>query len=388
MASLNLLPAPAEPRYRTLDHWRGIACLLVVIFHATSVWERLVGSPDGPAGALLMLTRSAWIGVPIFFVISGYAISAAADAARRRDGGLRRYAGRRLRRIYPPYWAWLAIQALLMALIDVALWPGLISAGPRPLERPWLVEPAALFGNLTLTESWRWHLPPLAGEREYLLGQAWSLCYEEQFYLLVGLVLLVAARRLFPALALITAAVLALHAGSLAAGVAAPDGFFFDGYWLPFAAGALVYWVRNYRPGRPILLPLLLLGLLIDVGLTYPGLVGQQIVAGAGFAVVLLLLSRFDERLDALGGLRPLRRLGTICYAMYLSHAIVVRAISTALAEHGLAGSLATLLVVLPICLLAAIAVGGLFHLAVERHFLPRGGVGAPSVRPSVRGLD
>jgi peptidoglycan/LPS O-acetylase OafA/YrhL len=36
-AQTDLPPPPRSPRYLTLDHWRGIACLLVVLFHSSGV---------------------------------------------------------------------------------------------------------------------------------------------------------------------------------------------------------------------------------------------------------------------------------------------------------------------------------------------------------------
>ena len=87
---------PRAPRYVTLDHWRGIACLLVVLFHSSGVaflsMEASGTAPQsaGLAGLALSITRIGWIGVPFFFVISGYAISATAD--RHVAGGAARSA--------------------------------------------------------------------------------------------------------------------------------------------------------------------------------------------------------------------------------------------------------------------------------------------------------
>src|ERR671911_2022396 len=121
------LAPPRSPRYRTLDHWRGVACLLVVLFHSSGVayltMEAAGTTPaaDGLSGLLLTLTRIGWVGVPFFFVISGYAISATVDASRRGEGGPIGYFRRRIRRIYPPYWAMIALQVVLLVAIDVAI---------------------------------------------------------------------------------------------------------------------------------------------------------------------------------------------------------------------------------------------------------------------------
>ena len=50
-------------------------------------------------------------------------------------------------------------------------------------------------GNFTAAASW---LPKLfGGDSQYLLSNTWTLCYEEQFYVVTGLLLIVASRRFF-----------------------------------------------------------------------------------------------------------------------------------------------------------------------------------------------
>src|SRR5436853_4616815 len=88
------------PRFETLDHWRGIACLFVIVYHATIVYTSTTASTAPAAGwlgELLALTHHLNIGVALFFVISGYCIAAAADGARRRNSGIGQYFIRRFR---------------------------------------------------------------------------------------------------------------------------------------------------------------------------------------------------------------------------------------------------------------------------------------------------
>ena len=53
---------------------------------------------------MLWLAQHLWIGVPIFFVVSGYCIAASVDSLLRKPYSLKQYFQRRLRRIYPPLW--------------------------------------------------------------------------------------------------------------------------------------------------------------------------------------------------------------------------------------------------------------------------------------------
>src|SRR3954471_7559964 len=86
------LPMPAAPRYQSLDFWRGVACLLVIVFHAT--FYQAHSSSTSLSALIVRATKWFWIGVPMFFVISGYCITASADRLRRREQSVRIFAWR------------------------------------------------------------------------------------------------------------------------------------------------------------------------------------------------------------------------------------------------------------------------------------------------------
>ena len=71
-------------RYSSLDLWRGIACLVIVILHLSLYWKYAsVGhgaAGYGVAATILFLIGRMGIGVLVFFVISGYCIAATADS--------------------------------------------------------------------------------------------------------------------------------------------------------------------------------------------------------------------------------------------------------------------------------------------------------------------
>ncbi len=100
--------------------WRGVACLLVVIFHSTTLHgvqrhePASLGFRSVPE-SILFLTERLWIGVPMFFVISGYCISATAAGMQKRAQPVQTYLVRRFRRIYPPYWAAMLTYVLVVA---------------------------------------------------------------------------------------------------------------------------------------------------------------------------------------------------------------------------------------------------------------------------------
>jgi peptidoglycan/LPS O-acetylase OafA/YrhL len=330
-------------RYRSLDLWRGIACLSVIVYHA--------GMTD--RGWAKTLTEPLHHGVTLFFVISGYCIAAAAS---RSTGGLD-YFWRRLRRILPPYWAMMAGAVLFMLILG---WLGLahymteteISEMDRFPEPSWL-NAWQWLGNLTLTESWR-HLLIWKGGTRYFAGHSWTLMYEEQFYVVMGVLLLLRIR--------LGAGVLVVTAFVAALARFAPPGPFFDGYWLLFAAGTAVFYWRNASPWftAPTLIGL--------AGLAHfarPGLTVEFLIGGT-FAGLLYVLRPWDDQLIEIA---PdwLYACGLRCYSIYLVHYPLTRFLAHSLAGHG---PWFAMLVITPISLTISLAVAWPFHAYVERRFM------------------
>jgi peptidoglycan/LPS O-acetylase OafA/YrhL len=363
---------PRQPRYLSLDLWRGVACLFVVVYHATLIHaayglsSNAGRATDHVATWLLELTYCLSIGVPMFFVISGYCIAAAADAARRRRHSVRSYFVRRFRRIYPPFWILIACFLVFHVVVDYLLFPGILSLSPAPALRPWWYSGWQWLGSLTLTETWRPYV--IGGPRGHYPGHSWTLCYEEQFYAVTGLLLLVTARRFFLGAALVSGLTVAALVGSAWWRVPI-EGFFFDGSWLTFAAGVLVYYSVNYASprGRWFLLAVLLAAVVWSI-------VDPERVPGGWaafpFAVLLLALHRWDSHLATAPLVRPLMYCGTMCYSLYLIHMLPVKALSHGLHRMGVNGDWPTLLITVPLCVAVSLVLGRLFYLLVEQHFL------------------
>lgn len=359
-----------RPRYASLDHWRGVACLFVVLYHSALLYNTLpparLSGLDAAAAWLLRQTEVLNVGVALFFVISGYCIAAAADGARLRGAGVRDYFIRRFRRIYPPLWIVIACSIAFFLLFD--LWPirGLVSDFPWQQPRPWWYSGSQWFGNLTLTETWRHHF--FGDPRAHFPGQAWTLCYEEQFYLVTGLLIALRPRAFFPGVALVTAATLIIVVATPLA--ASPiRGFFFDGSWLLFAAGVAVYYRLSYArgPRGRAVDGVLWLAVPLSWWVTTP-IAGATV--GFAFAAALPALHRFDDRLAHAPALKPLLLCGRMCYSLYLVHQLPVKAVSALLMRYGITGALPTLFVTVPASVAVALAFGWLFYQTVERRFL------------------
>jgi peptidoglycan/LPS O-acetylase OafA/YrhL len=347
-----------------LTAWRGLACLLIVVYHSARL---PTGEISGLTAWLYEVIGRLWVGVPLFFVISGYCVTASADSMRSRSAAARDYFWRRFRRIYPPYWVLFAISALSLGFIEAQLssgfTQGLLMANPLTLTAwQWM-------GNLSLTETWRWHF--VGGTENLLLPQAWTLCYEEQFYLVVGAVLSLTRRYFFLALTAVTLLVAILFVFPVTG--LYTQGLFLDGRWLMFAAGALVYYATNYAPERRQVwfgLPLVVLVLQAIAG---PGQLlqgdNQSYLAAFLFAILLLALKRWDQTISRWRLLTPLCYCGDRCYSLYLVFWPVVMIAGQA-TDRWFGASLAVILLVrIPIGVALTVVLGSLFHRWVERRF-------------------
>jgi len=347
-----------NPRYHSLDAWRGLACLIVVIFHANiyavtpELVETIRSSQDvSVSDYLLLMTTRFWYGVPLFFVISGYCISASVDRHQQRAGTVRSYFLRRFRRIFPTLW-----------VLWFSSWQ-------------WI-------GSLTLTESWRYHV--VGDGNGYLFGHLWTLCYEEQFYAVAGACLFLAPKHFTKSIAAITAIVAVMTVWFPSD--PATHGFFFDGLWLQFAAGVGVYQVLNYGTGRSaVALVALLTAAAVHQYFQMPhwGIdhtLHESNVVAFLFAIVLIGLHRFDKVIARSPVVAPLTSCGLACYSIYLVHAPLVKGLSHAWYLLGFTSGLATLLVTIPSCLIVSIVLGKMFHRCVEKRFLNPSAAAAPKI--------
>ena len=382
------------PRYDAIDLARGFSCLIVVLFHATAGYfatpeleARLRQAGGSWSDWLVLITSRLWVGVPFFFVISGYCIAASAESASRKPWSAGRFFYRRFRRIYPPLWAYLLLCAIGIACLSPAALPGPTPAYLHPIPYPQDVPLGQWLGSITLTEEWRHYVggPP----RGYFTGQVWTLCYEEQFYLVMGVIVAVARRWLFPAVAVLTFLVylnidpnLLRQVGD-AIGVDLDSyrrplpGFFFDGLWLAFAAGVGVYYRIHFATPvvRRALDAMMVLGILWaartmptpwDFKPTLPGYLGASFV----FALILGWLYPYDAAITRHLASAPFAWAGRMCYSLYLIHAPVTAVIGWNLYRAGLTTTQECILIVVPISTAASLGLSWPFHCWVERRFL------------------
>ncbi len=367
------MPSPPRhnPRYRLLDAWRGFACLIVVLHHSGFVLFGTQGS-GGPWQVAVqnwvrVLYRRLDLGVPLFFVISGYCIAASMDAHRQRGASSWRFLARRFWRIYPPYWAALLCFVVVVGALNGVGWrPIQVGSHSLHLDRPGELTWAQWLGNVTLTETWRHHV---FGGSPYknLTRISWTLCFEEQFYLVGFAVLLALPRRLFGALAVVSALIFAVVAAAFDAGWFVDLEGIFPELWYQFAVGLAVYWrlVRAESASARHAVDLGLVGLAVLGGMH----ANLAMMVVALFGLTLIALRPLDDRLTQARALAPFRACGDRCYSIYLIHLPVCTVGTEALIQLGWTGFWVEALLVSPLIAAAGVAAGWLFFAVVESRF-------------------
>ncbi len=350
---------------------------MIVVLHSTPNLTN--GDPlTGVTKLIAIVISKLSFGVPMFFVISGYCIAATCDSARRKPRASASFFYRRFRRIFPPYWVTAAL-CIALAVVLTAVGQGdLVSTDYGLIPHPSRLTLSQWFGNLTLTELWR---PNLFGSPELkIVGPSWTLCYEEQFYAVCGLLLSIAPRRFFSGVVAITLLTLVVAPLGFLGITPSIRGFFFDSGWLLFAEGVAVYYALCLAPSsRPwIIFFAVVLVALAVARWGVPAVAADDtwrrttlnLVGVTAFALVLLLLHPWDARLLRSPLARPFAVCGQMCYSLYLIHWPVTVLVTAAFFRAGYRSPLESLLVVAPIALGLSIAAGWVFHVYVERRFL------------------
>jgi peptidoglycan/LPS O-acetylase OafA/YrhL len=285
-------------RVPELDSLRGLASLLVVLYHSGFAAE------------------GGGFAVDLFFVLSGYLITRIILANGDRRGFLTAFYVRRGLRIWPIYY--------LTILVLVLAWP--------LLERPCVLEGLPYY--LTYTQYTYIYFGGRPPELTLPLYHTWTLAIEEQFYLIwPAAVLLVGARRVLPLAALGLGATFAARYGRLSIWTLLGR---LDGLMLGAVLAALLSGAGPAR-GRPRRLAAAFAGCAaLGPPLVLATVWAERRWPAAGGDLQLVLSYFFVNLtffgvvgLTALGAGRPLlaplrnkwlRYLGLISYGLYLYH--------------------------------------------------------------------
>ncbi len=348
----------AASRADILDVLRGMAVVAVMLLHcgilgvgrSTTWYDEWVWP----------VLQHGYLGVQLFFVISGYCIQGAVESALRSPTPLRSFVRRRVRRIYPPYWWSLIVSIALAAGTIVLMKKSWWSVFPLS-ARDWVLNALLLQGPFGV---------PDAGI------VYWSLSIEVQFYMVMAVCLLLGRWS--------AAWFLALSAGYVAwvSHPSLPIAGTVLAYWPEFACGIAAYCAGHYGVvGRKVAAGLwLLTALSAGIGVMQ----GQAVLADSGelttpykqifclFCGIVLSQAiqhnRNGRPLPFTGGLA---QLGLMSYSLYLTHVqIGTRVFNLADRLLDLNGPLW-----IPVCLLSLViqfVAGAVFYRYCEVPWLNR----------------
>ncbi|MFI8826574.1 acyltransferase family protein [Streptomyces sp. NPDC053431] len=158
---------PRPPRLALVDGLRLAACLFVAAFHFLGTTNPAIWGESPKVFAYLAHRASmyGWLGVEMFFLISGFVICMSAWG--RTPG---QFAVSRISRLFPAYWFVILLLVARLAIIPV-----------QTGDLGSLVHPRVVVSNLTMFPG------PL--KVDLLDGVAWTLDVEARFYLLMAVVL-------------------------------------------------------------------------------------------------------------------------------------------------------------------------------------------------------
>jgi peptidoglycan/LPS O-acetylase OafA/YrhL len=356
-----------ERRLTSLDGWRGAAILLVFVRHY--FLTRNVHSL--PIQIASWIAGAGWIGVDLFFVLSGFLITGILLDTRGHKHYFRNFYMRRTLRIFPLYYG-----VLFLALAVTPF-----------LHLSWRIGDVAHFlyvGNIATTVD-----PSLADIRPWIgLGPTWSLAVEEQFYLLWPLTILwIADRRPLRWIGGFMAIILALRIALL---IFLPLGSAFEWSYhvLPMRADGLLcgaaaaILLRSgtleealHRLRWPLWAAAACLAaiLALDRRLEFHSIISSILVfPSLGILFTCLLLTALRPRSWAyrIGNVRWLRFFGRYSYGMYIFHRLINSdGMMRWLQVHTHSFAIGGILYVIVVFVLTTIAAVLSYEL-YERHFL------------------
>lgn len=296
----------ARSRFGSLDGLRALSVLAVVWFHTSSITD---------LGSLQLLARTHQ-GVTLFFAISGFLIVTLLLRERERRGriDLKAFYIRRSLRIFPLYYATLAVYLALVLVVERS----------SPSGREFL---GNLVYFLTYTSNWF-----VLNEGRVIFYFAWSLAMEEQFYLVWPyLQATLTPRRALAAILLFIGIVAVVQLSAYGVPAAERGRVLRIAFGVPLAIcfGVVLALTLNERRGyafadwlfghkaSPIAWMMILLGCLAWKGTP------DVAIHAAAVGLVGASVYREDHYLRPLLASRPLVHIGMVSYGIYLLHMLV-----------------------------------------------------------------
>jgi peptidoglycan/LPS O-acetylase OafA/YrhL len=310
---------------------RGLAALSVGLYHYTGAVLPKLKVPEIQA-----VFKNGWLGVEVFFVISGFVIPYSLLGKNYSLKKFFPYIAKRIVRINPP--AYLAMLLVLMqwCLIDYFISHHISYTKDVTIER--------LFSNIAFTVPF--------SEQNWVIGIFWTLAIEFQFYIFIGLLfaLLFERKQLIWFIGIFLLANLVQHLP-----FKSTENFFH--FSSLFALGGLTLFRQQRRISNLGYFALLAL----FTGLAYFEIGLYQAITGLVTALAIYYL-KIENKFT--------RFLGDISFSFYLVHAVIGTTCEFILIKIIPVGPVVNKIFLLLICISASIVGSYLFYLIVERPFM------------------
>lgn len=293
-----------------LDVLRGCAILAVLLYHG--LYWSLGGSPDPVFNAVIKATVVGWLGVNLFFVLSGFLITGILLDSKGKPSYYRQFYLRRALRILPAF----------LAMIVILFLVGWFTLGSAFLSLLFLSNFGGIFTHFHLS----------------IYRPFWSLSVEEQFYLAWPLIVAKVSTRTLTALSLglcIVEPLLRWFSAASGLSLGGVHATYLIADNLALGALAAIFARSKYGTLSNALkvgFALCLMGAMIFIAGSPFGIMHQNNVVGDTletvpwnifFTGIMLLFLGLRSPLFSGHLTAPLRFFGNISYGLYLIHLLI-----------------------------------------------------------------
>jgi len=326
-------PVKTEKKYiKGLDFLRAVAALSVCLYHFSGV-----ALPKVTNVYMKPLFADGWLGVDIFFVISGFIIPYSLLGKKYSVSQIGPYLVKRIIRINPPAYAALALVLLQWFLIDKFINHNQVYTGGITFPQ--------LFHNMLFTVPFT--------QYKWVVGIFWTLAIEFQFYIFIGLCF----NFLFESKGLLWKFVLGYAAVSLLQYLPFADFRNFFHYSSLFAMGGITLLYHQNRITKLEFATVMVLFTALaywqlDFSITLTGVLTSASI----------LLTRVENKLFAL--------IGKISYSFYLIHVLVGTTAEFVLVRIIAPNTEIKKVVITLLCIVSALVGAYVFYTFIEKPFI------------------